>query len=478
MYEAKHAKGGSTSGNVSWASIEFQFNPKEVTITKSAKWERKPAKGAKKAGPPEFTGAEPCKMTLEMFFDAALKSDLNVVDAVEKLFSCCVPLEKTVSEKKPMPPLVVFKWGGVTAFRPYVSQVQGQVHPIRLQRRPDPGGVHGEPRGDAVTRTGKQNPTSGVLAADRVHTMVTGDTLPWSPTRSTAIRSCGGRWPPTTASTIPMRIADGTRVLLPRPTLCWLGRLIDMATTASFLVELDDSEATADDDAPLLMSAYVDCSLRLPDAFMLRFRDPGRIVVEKSGVKIGSKVKIIGGDHARPRRRRNSISAEVTSLEAEVDGPARSPSSGATTRRIGCSAVGTPSPTRRQRLPTPSPRSPSGRELPAGDVNPAAPFSITSASAGKPIGNSSTGSPSASGTRWPCATTNWTSVLANRPDRTRRDPARADTNPLVLRLGSDLLRFRSVITAAEQVGKVEVRGWDVAQKRKIVSTESRRHQKR
>ena len=45
-----------------------------------------------------------------------------------------------------------------------------------------------------------------------------------------------------------------------------------------------------------------------------------------------------------------------------------------------------------------------------------------------------------------------------------------DTNPLVLRLGADLLRFRSVITAAEQVTNIEVRGWDVAQKRKIVSS--------
>ena len=46
------------------------------------------------------------------------------------------------------------------------------------------------------------------------------------------------------------------------------------------------------------------------------------------------------------------------------------------------------------------------------------------------------------------------------------------SNPLVLRLGSDVLRFRSVVTAAEQVGKVEVRGWDIEQKKKIVSTKS------
>ena len=66
------------------------------------------------------------------------------------------------------------------------------------------------------------------------------------------------------------------------------------------------------------MSGYVDCSLRLPDAVMLRFRDPGRIVVEKSGVKIGSKLKVsVATDGSQTPEK--LISAEVTSLEAEVD---------------------------------------------------------------------------------------------------------------------------------------------------------------
>ena len=42
-----------------------------------------------------------------------------------------------------------------------------------------------------------------------------------------------------------------------------------MPSTASFLVELNGS-ALPDDVAALLMAGYVDCSLRLPDAFMLR----------------------------------------------------------------------------------------------------------------------------------------------------------------------------------------------------------------
>ena len=41
LFEAKHAKGGSTKGK-SLGFIGFQFNPKEITITKAAHWERKP----------------------------------------------------------------------------------------------------------------------------------------------------------------------------------------------------------------------------------------------------------------------------------------------------------------------------------------------------------------------------------------------------------------------------------------------------
>src|SRR5882757_1420997 len=91
-----------------------------------------------------------------------------------------------------------------------------------------------------------------------------------------------------------------------------------MPSSAHFLVKLNGSDLSGD-AAALLVSAYVDCSLRLPDAFMLRFRDPGRIVVEKSGVTIGAKLEISVTTDASTTPEK-LISAEVTSLEAEVDG--------------------------------------------------------------------------------------------------------------------------------------------------------------
>lgn len=43
----------------------------------------------------------------------------------------------------------------------------------------------------------------------------------------------------------------------------------------------------------------------------------------------------------------------------------------------------------------------------------------------------------------------------------------SDTSPFVLRAGRDILRLRAAVTAADQVGKVESRGWNVTTKKKI-----------
>ena len=47
----------------------------------------------------------------------------------------------------------------------------------------------------------------------------------------------------------------------------------------------------------------------------------------------------------------------------------------------------------------------------------------------------------------------------------------ASPDPLVVRLGQDLLRFRSVLSSATQVSEVEVRGWDVATKQALTASQ-------
>jgi len=45
----------------------FQFNPKEFTVVKSAKWNSDPSAGAPKTTMPQYGGAEPQAMTPDEF---------------------------------------------------------------------------------------------------------------------------------------------------------------------------------------------------------------------------------------------------------------------------------------------------------------------------------------------------------------------------------------------------------------------------
>ena len=149
VYEAVPAEGGSKPGG-SIDRIPFQFNPKELSISKSAKWERKTAPAASNhAGPPEFTGADACKLTLELFFDATDTMDGKVVSPlVDQLFHCCVPTDDSLAKKKALPPLVVRVGQGQELRR--VRDVRaGQVHAVHGPGHADPCHLQRVDRGDA-----------------------------------------------------------------------------------------------------------------------------------------------------------------------------------------------------------------------------------------------------------------------------------------------------------------------------------------
>jgi len=108
-------------GGAKLKRVTFQFNPKEYSVQKSASWESKPAKGAKKAAIPEYKGAEPRSMTVEVFLDATGSTDATAGDLIkdiETLFDCCVPLPETLTASKPSPPFVHFGWGDTVSFEP------------------------------------------------------------------------------------------------------------------------------------------------------------------------------------------------------------------------------------------------------------------------------------------------------------------------------------------------------------------------
>jgi len=163
-------------------SIEFQFNPKELTLSKSAKWTRPTTRGSKKASPPQYQGPQPSKMTLEMFLDSSVffekgkKQGDDVVKTVERLFLCCAPTATSHDKKKDSPPWVQLKWGGVTGFLGYIESVQAKYTlftptglPVRAVCTVVLQELAGEPPGT--------NPTSGGRVPYREHVVVHGDSL-------------------------------------------------------------------------------------------------------------------------------------------------------------------------------------------------------------------------------------------------------------------------------------------------------------
>jgi phage protein D len=242
-----------------------------------------------------------------------------------------------------------------------------------------------------------------------------------------------------------------------------------MASTSSFVIEVEGAPL-AEDIIALLTTAYVDSSLRLPDMFALRFRDTDRTVITKSGVTIGAKVKITVTTDASPVAE-PLVSAEVTGLELEFD-------------ETGTFAV--------IRGYDPAHRLFRGRHT----------KSYTQTTASDAVRQVAQRVGLAAGTIESTETvfehlaqfgqTDWEfldglarqagfelMVRDNKVDFRKRKPAAKAPDgqgpevpdPLVLRFGTDLLRVRTVVTAAEQVDKVQVRGWDVAQKRAIVAEE-------
>ncbi len=240
-------------------------------------------------------------------------------------------------------------------------------------------------------------------------------------------------------------------------------------TSSSFLVDIDGSPLAADAKA-LLVSAVVDDSLRLPDFFLLRFRDPDRLVITKSGAKIGSKVKVSVASDATPSPQ-PLIEGEITALEAEYD------ATGTYTVIRGYDQANRLFRGRRTESYTQST---------ASDV-----ATKVAQRAGLQIGTVESTSTvyehlSQGGvTDWEfldgLAREIGYEIAVKDGKFDFRKPEKADgapdggggpeqQNPLVLRLGTDLLRFRSLITAAEQVKEVQARGWDLAQKKALIAT--------
>jgi phage protein D/phage baseplate assembly protein gpV len=233
-------------------------------------------------------------------------------------------------------------------------------------------------------------------------------------------------------------------------------------------VEVDGSPL-ADDVAQHLVAGVVDDDLNLPDLFSLSFRDAAREVIQDGHFKIGSKIKLSVVSDDAPGGE-PLLSGEVTALEMEHD------AGGTLTIVRGYDQS--------HRLFR-GQRSQSYAGVTYADV-----ATQVASRAGLQPGKIDATTPVhqhvSQGNQ-----TDWqflralasevgyeVAVLEGKLDFRKPAPSAdapgsgdlASENRLQLSLGSNLLRLRAVVTAAEQVREVEVRGWDVAQKRALVGS--------
>jgi nucleoid-associated protein YgaU len=193
------------------------FNPREYTIATSATWHKTPAKGAKSAPKPEFVGANPRSMQMELFFDA-WEAGGDVSKAVDTLIGWTKPTPKSLSDNKPNPPIVVFHWGTKAFFDAYLKQVSAKYTLFLQDGTPVRASV-GVGLEEVPAEPPKQNPSSGGMPGQRTHLVSSADTL-----HSVAYAEYGDAslWrglADANGIDDPLRLMPGTTLLIPPATV-------------------------------------------------------------------------------------------------------------------------------------------------------------------------------------------------------------------------------------------------------------------
>ncbi len=198
-------------------TVDFQFNPKELTLVREATWHQEQAVGFELGSIANFRGVKPASMTVPVFLDGtAPGSKAEVQSQVELLLSCCEVYPPSIFTRRPSPPWVRLSWGSFSTvqFIATVGRVSAKYTlfspsgtPLRATCDLD--------LSEVAILTGGQNPTSGALTARRVHRVVAGDSL-----QSLAWREYGDAtvWRAIAeANDIddPMELEPGTELLLP-----------------------------------------------------------------------------------------------------------------------------------------------------------------------------------------------------------------------------------------------------------------------
>ena len=198
-------------------TVDFQFNPNELTLVRRASWSMDHAVGFRRGALANFRGADPATMDVSIFLDStAPGSKVEVQSQVELLLSCCEVYPPSIFTRRPSPPWVRLSWGSFSTvqFIAFVNSASAKYTLFSPSGEPTRATCTMSLTEIAVLTSG-QNPTSGALTARRVHRVVVGDSL-----QSLAWREYGDAtvWRVIAEANgidDPMDLQPGTELLLP-----------------------------------------------------------------------------------------------------------------------------------------------------------------------------------------------------------------------------------------------------------------------
>jgi phage protein D/phage baseplate assembly protein gpV len=228
-----------------------------------------------------------------------------------------------------------------------------------------------------------------------------------------------------------------------------------------------------DDVKALLTYAYVDDSRNLPDTFVLRFRDPGGVVLGKGGFKVGEKIdlKVQTADPGGPQL---LMSGEITAVGLDIDrlGTFTEVRGYDHAHRLfrGRRVAVYPNMTVSDVVRKVTQRAGLGVGT-IDDVRgfggaPHTQFSQDNVSDWEFLSRLA----NAVGAQIAVLEGKLNFRLPEQPSGAPDTKAKAHTDPLVLEAHRTLIALRASMSAAEQVPEVEVRGWDVEAKKEISAT--------
>ena len=289
--------------------IAFQFNPKELTISKSAKWERKPPAGRKTRRPAGVQRRRAVQADAGDVLRRHRHAGRQRRRAASRSSSpaACRP-RRAWPRRRRRPRSWCFHWGSVTQLPGYVTSVQRQVHAVhrRTARRSAPSATCRleEMPGDPP----KQNPTSGALAPRvgahrrrRRHARLRSPTGVRRPDDVAAARRVQRhRRPAAAAARARPCCCPAVEDLLARG-----GELAGQQITNAFTVEVDGHAAAGRPRAAARVARTSTTACNLPDLVRAAVPRPGPAGAAKTGIEDRRAARGAGadqrGDHAPSR---------------------------------------------------------------------------------------------------------------------------------------------------------------------------------